>query len=293
MPSPKSLRPPSGRAGSHASPSASPAAGQGRTTPAGSGLAGLSSLATFDPHTSCWRTSQTSWLSMVGEPSETFSGTWPRAGTMRNGTVYPLPPLARRTSVTASGSWRTPSASEGHGGPQDPEKRKAGGHAVRLRDQVSRWPTPTATDATMAGERSGIPDHVLNSPVPVAEHNVSLQHAVRLWPTPAASDQKWRSTPKVAADRVARGKQISLHDAVLVSFRTPSSRDWKGMSAQSWRSRTTGDTTPTLPDQVGGQLNPDWVEWLMGCPVGWTDCDALVTESSRRSPSSSGGGSEP
>ena len=253
MPSPKSLRPPSGRAGSHASPSASPAAGQGRTTPAGSGLAGLSSLATFDPHTSCWRTSQTSWLSMVGEPSETFSGTWPRAGTMRNGTVYPLPPLARRTSVTASGS------------------------SVPGPNSDGMWPTPTTGDHATRFAQGGMP----------------LGMAARMWPTPAASDQKWRSTPKVAADRVARGKQISLHDAVLVSFRTPSSQDWKGMSAQSWRSRTTGDTTPTLPDQVGGQLNPDWVEWLMGCPVGWTDCDALVTESSRRSPSSSGGGSEP
>ena len=26
--------------------------------------------------------------------------------------------------------------------------------------------------------------------------------------------------------------------------------------------------------QVGGQLNPQWVEWLMGFPIGWTDLDA-------------------
>ena len=25
-----------------------------------------------------------------------------------------------------------------------------------------------------------------------------------------------------------------------------------------------------LPAQVGGQLNPDWIEWLMGYPAGWT-----------------------
>jgi hypothetical protein len=26
-----------------------------------------------------------------------------------------------------------------------------------------------------------------------------------------------------------------------------------------------------LSDSVGGQLNPPWVEWLMGFPIGWTD----------------------
>jgi hypothetical protein len=28
----------------------------------------------------------------------------------------------------------------------------------------------------------------------------------------------------------------------------------------------------------GGQLNPDWVEWLMGWPIGWTDCEPLGTD---------------
>ena len=29
---------------------------------------------------------------------------------------------------------------------------------------------------------------------------------------------------------------------------------------------------------AGGQLNPDWVECLMGFPVGWTDVDAELQE---------------
>lgn len=30
----------------------------------------------------------------------------------------------------------------------------------------------------------------------------------------------------------------------------------------------------------GGKLNPEWVEWLMGWPIGWTDCAPVETESS-------------
>lgn len=28
----------------------------------------------------------------------------------------------------------------------------------------------------------------------------------------------------------------------------------------------------------GGKLNPDWVEWLMGWPIGWTDLKPLGTD---------------
>ena len=30
----------------------------------------------------------------------------------------------------------------------------------------------------------------------------------------------------------------------------------------------------------GGKLNPTWVEWLMGWPLGWTDLKPLVTDKS-------------
>jgi hypothetical protein len=33
---------------------------------------------------------------------------------------------------------------------------------------------------------------------------------------------------------------------------------------------------------IGGPLSPDWVEWLMGWPIGWTDCDALETDKCQR-----------
>jgi len=36
--------------------------------------------------------------------------------------------------------------------------------------------------------------------------------------------------------------------------------------------------TPTLASLVGGKLNPMWVEWLMGWPLGWTDLNPIKIE---------------
>jgi hypothetical protein len=46
-----------------------------------------------------------------------------------------------------------------------------------------------------------------------------------------------------------------------------------------------------LSMQAGGRLNPEWIEWLMGFPIKWSDCTLLVTRSSRRSRSGSAGAS--
>lgn len=62
---------------------------------------------------------------------------------------------------------------------------------------------------------------------------------------------------------------------------TPVARDWKdnGKSpAELARNSTTLATT------VGGQLNPTWIEWLMGLPLGWTELKPLATESCQSKP---------
>lgn len=51
---------------------------------------------------------------------------------------------------------------------------------------------------------------------------------------------------------------------------TPSGPDY----ARQSRPESGGNDLVT---EVGGQLNPTWVEWLMGFPPGWTDLDASET----------------
>ena len=54
------------------------------------------SFASWDQESLCWRTSQRCLI----EGWETFSGRWPRSGSMRNGIAYRQKPLAPRTKET-------------------------------------------------------------------------------------------------------------------------------------------------------------------------------------------------
>jgi len=72
------------------------------------------------------------------------------------------------------------------------------------------------------------------------------------WPTPNAWDGK--RGPRSAENLATKKHQISLVTAVKHS--------------------------PTTDHQNGGQLNPTWVEWLMGWPLGWTDLKPLGMDKS-------------
>ena len=73
------------------------------------------------------------------------------------------------------------------------------------------------------------------------------------------------------------GKDGSVGLGRLVQmWPTQTSHNAKETNAPSESKRN----TPTLAAQVGGKLNPTWVEWLMGWPLGWTDLKPLETDKS-------------
>ena len=100
-------------------------------------------LAKYDHDTASWKTSQ---LCLDGDLA-LFSETWPRSGTMRNGTAYLLPPLVLLTDEIGSGSWPTPH------GMCVPNKRRAGPSGNELGRAVNQslWATPSLARQVYAG----------------------------------------------------------------------------------------------------------------------------------------------
>lgn len=104
------------------------------------------------------------------------------------------------------------------------------------------------------------------------------------WPTPQARDYRSGDRPdsKRAQRKREQGWSINLNDAVQI-WPTASARDYKDSPGMSKTGPNGRDRTDQLPRKVyaventpagGGQLNPTWVEWLMGFPVGWTDLNS-------------------
>ena len=100
-------------------------------------------------------------------------------------------------------------------------------------------------------------------------------------PTPTATDwSPTRGTPyqtKNGTFRLMRkdGKSSRLGlDWHARNWPTPTAHNAKETASPSEYKLN----TPTLAAQVGGKLNPPWVEWLMGWPTGWTDLQPLAMD---------------
>jgi hypothetical protein len=75
----------------------------------------------------------------------------------------------------------------------------------------------------------------------------------------------------------------------IENWPTPVTRDYKDTGTQESMTRALNKRdSPGLALMVGaatgGKLNPTWVEWLMGWPLGWTDLKPLVMDKSHYVP---------
>lgn len=220
----------------------------------------------FSLTTSSWRTHLCLWE----EDLPWSSVTLPRWGMTRSGHVYQHPTSERPINATASGLWRTPTSQV-----TGPKKsvikltgRSPGDPQVGLADQVAAaernaWPTPTVHGN-------------YNRPGASKKAGWGLASAARLWTTPAASDATRGGRITSAMTGTSLAQQINTPGR----WPTPVASMAKGSSPASLTRKSGTDRRNDRLDHAvmasdGGQLNPTWVEWLMGWPLGWTDLKPL------------------
>lgn len=192
--------------------------------------------------------------------------------------------------------WPTPNAADCKG-------TTGGGQGRSLRTDVRMWPTPVQSDYRRRGPNSkqqGLPEAVQMWPTPKAsgaimgmtartsdrpiEKSTHLQTQVylsqmQMFPTPTASAQNVSS---VTSENRGRSNGICLADAARI-YPTPQAsdcRDRGNLSMPCIQKRLQDGKQVNLSmcvSEVSGQLHPDWVEWMMGIPTGWTDIDADVS----------------
>lgn len=213
--------------------------------------------ATWDPASSTWRTLQGSLLTPTGY--DEWQENWPRTGSTRSGCLWPRRRLVAPRNASGSSCWPTATSADSRSSGGNPNT--TGTHGTTLTDRAVRmWPSPTVPsggqaaikDATWRGASMYGPDGTKRS--------LHLSAAVQLWATPQARDVKGAFTGHRQGGKDLPGQ----------------AQDFRS----SHRCRTTsqhGEGSCTEPRA----LNPRFVEWLMGWPIGWTDCTAPATESWR------------
>lgn len=236
----------------------------------------------YDLATSGWRTHRCLWEEALPWSSVTL----PKWGMMQGGVLWERTTPGLLTNGSGSGFWRTPQAGDGQREAQDADKRKAGGHGVRLMDQVAKWPTPTVCGNY---NRKGA----------LGTSGDGLATAVKLkWPTPLASDgvnggpnqkggsgdlrlssavHKW-PTPCLPGNGGSNGKK-KLKE--MLSWPTPTANEDAAGRPGANMQKMLGNHPDIRQDPDGGQLNPTWVEWLMGWPLLWTSTEPMPPETWR------------
>jgi hypothetical protein len=155
-------------------------------------------------------------------------------------------------------------------------------------EPVRMLPTPQASDATTGAIlnentqiitlKSGNPRKISNQGV---SGSIGLARYSKLFPTPTGRD--WRSG-KASEETMSRNAR-PLNE-VVKHYPTPvasgklngGTRDYQRLLDMANSGQITEDERRSMSAGNGGELNPEFVEWMMGFPQGWTDLEPLDQE---------------
>ena len=235
-----------------------------KMTPATSGLGSENISKQSDLFSAAVKTSKdTSALD-----SAKSSKTWKVLVTQRRGEYSARLKSARLIRESESISLPTPSATS-YGSNQGGAAGRTGKvrHSLESMAKHDLWPTPTAQDNNQIKGKD--------------KRGTTLGGAVRNWPTPLAGTRetsaKWVKTRKGVLS-----SEPNLAAAVL-TWPTPRASEYKNCGPVGSKSQIHMEKRSYLcakvkdPQRPTGCLNPNWVEWLMGVPTGWTDLGSWAT----------------
>ena len=255
------------------------------------GVNSLASFVKYDRASFSWKTAQCSFL----EDSEGFSEIWPRWGTLVNGACWERMIPALHTSERESGFLPTPLASD-----TTTRKKRFAQGGLPLSMAVDLWPTPTTgevskTPATRNYGQTGLNNHprirgeltrerFQKDSRSIGGEPIQQRQSQLRWPTPTTSDGKGSAHPGSCKDWEKRGTNLPEAVQKKRTWQTPTAGEgadcgskWEALGRRDKGGRIQRQmaTRKLTEDTERAKLNPDWVEWLMNWPIGWTRSEPL------------------
>lgn len=223
----------------------------------------LSSLAAFPASPTAARANvleKTTPVTSGLTPSASFAQYDPTGACWRTSQLSFLSP----TSEPFSETWpRAGLVFDGTAYPRRPLARRTKGTGSGL------LPTPTA-------EEWGSNTHMRSQ-------GTTKRERIMNWPTPRVIDSEQRGNPTGMKGSLA--SEINRR-SIWPTPRTQGMCGGTGSFEQMLELQEQGVITDQerkgMTAGNGGTLNPPWVEWLMGWPIGWTDLEPLATDKYRQ-----------
>jgi len=192
-------------------------------------------LAQLDQDTYSWKMSPLLKATVLNK----LSKTWPSWGMTVDGCAYEHPMSGHRITGTGGFYFPTPVSSDGTTG-----------------DIIGK------NDTFMETKNGMLRKYNQNG----TNGSIGLARYVKFWPTPTAHNAKETNAP---SEHTRNTPTLTAQ----VNWPTPRTKGMCGGSG-AWallKKNTTIEEARLMGAGNGGKLNPTWVEWLMGWPLGWTN----------------------
>lgn len=243
----------------------------------------------YDRNSHSWKTHLCLWAEDLPESSVIL----PKSGTMRNGLCWERTTWEPRTSGNASGYLHmipTPTACNA------PNKGSNTRGPKSLMDVASTgwmpgmmWPTATTkgldggTNSRKALLKKGVwigtrsaSGKKRNEKFREGDKLPNPHEFVEMFPTPQARD--WKDSGSSQGNRKSPnlGTIASMDPTPRTKGMCGGTGSYRKMKDLEAKGIITSDERRQMTAGSGGQLNPTWVEWLMGWPLEWTALKPLA-----------------